>query len=117
MEYHQRSSLSEWFSVQSGVRVGCIISPILFLVAIDWITTNTTADRPADDLALLSTNQYNTQAKTDRLNNFARQLGLSINTSKTQVTCVNSIPTAPIPVNEKPLEFVEDFTCLGWSHQ
>ena len=65
--------LSEWFSVQSGVRQGCIISPILFLVAIDWITTNTTADRPrgiqwtlfcqledldfADDFALLSTNQ------------------------------------------------------------
>ena len=40
------NDLSEWFSVQSGVRKGCIISPILFLVAIDWITTNTTADRP-----------------------------------------------------------------------
>lgn len=121
--------LSEWFPVQSGVRQGCIISPILFLVAIDWITTNTIADRPrgiqwtllsqledldfADDLALLSTNQYNMQAKTDRLNNFARQVGLSINTSKTQVMCVNSIPTAPILVNEEPLEFVENFTYLG----
>ena len=117
------------FSVQSGVRQGCIISPILFLVAIGWITANTTADRPrgiqwtlfsqledldfADDLALLSTNQYNMQAKTDRLNNFARQVGLSINTSKTQVMCVNSIPTAPTLVNEEPLEFVEDFTYLG----
>ena len=29
------NDLSEWFSVQSGVRQGCIISPILFLVAID----------------------------------------------------------------------------------
>ena len=27
--------LSEWFYMQSGVRQGCIISPILFLVAID----------------------------------------------------------------------------------
>ena len=27
--------------------------------------------------------------------------------------CVNSIPTAPILVNEDPLEFVEDFTYLG----
>ena len=40
------NDLSEWFSVQSGVRQGCIISPILFLVAIDWITNNNTADRP-----------------------------------------------------------------------
>ena len=53
------------------------------------------------------------QAKTDRLNNFARQVGLSINTSKTQMMCVNSIPTAPTLVNQEPLEFVEDFTYLG----
>ncbi len=98
------NDLSEWFPVQSGVRQGCIISSILFLVTIDWITTNTTADRSqgiqwtlfsqledldfADDLALLSTNQYDMQVKTDRLNNFVRQVGLSINTSKTQVMCV-----------------------------
>ncbi len=123
------NNLSEWFLVQSGVRQGCIISPIRFLVAIDWITTNTTADRSrgiqwtlfsqledldfADDLALLSTNQYDMQVKTDRLNNFARQVGLSINTSKTQVMCVNSVPTAPILINDEPLEFVEDFTYLG----
>ena len=52
-------------------------SPILFLVAIDWSPTNTTADIPrgiqwtlfdqledldfADKLALISTNQYNMQ--------------------------------------------------------
>ena len=46
-------------------------------------------------------------------NNFARQVGLSINISKTQVLCVNSIPTGPILVDEEPLEFVEDFTYLG----
>lgn len=123
------NALTEWLPVQSGVRQGCIISPILFLVTIDWITTNTTADRPrgiqwtlfsqledldfADDLALLSANHTNMQAKTDRLNNFARQVGLTINTSKTQVLCVNSIPTGPILVGEEPLEFVEDFTYLG----
>ncbi len=121
------NDLSEWFPVKSGVRQGCIISPILFLVTIDWITTNTTADRSrgiqwtlfsqledvdfADDLALLSTNQYDMQVKTDRLSNFTRQVGLSINTSKTQVMCVNSVPTAL--VNDEPLEFVEDFTYLG----
>ncbi len=67
----------------------------------------------ADDLALLSTNQYDMQDKTDGLNNFARQVVLSINKSKTQVMCVNSVPTEPILVNDEPLEFVEDFTYLG----
>jgi hypothetical protein len=32
------------FTVESGVRQGCIISPILFLVAIDWIIKKTTSD-------------------------------------------------------------------------
>lgn len=40
------NSLSEWFPVQSGVGQGCNISFILFLVIIDWITINTTVDRP-----------------------------------------------------------------------
>ncbi|KAJ8381626.1 hypothetical protein SKAU_G00024040 [Synaphobranchus kaupii] len=109
---------------KSGVRQGCIISPILFLITIDWITTNTIANKPrgiqwtlfsqledldfADDLAILSTNHSNIQAKTDRLINFVRQVGLSINISKTQVMYVNSTPTAPILVNGELLEFVED---------
>ncbi|KAL1267682.1 hypothetical protein QQF64_033045 [Cirrhinus molitorella] len=123
------NTLTEWFSVQSGVRQGCIISPILFLLTVDWITTNTTADKSrgiqwtlssqledldfADDLALLSTNLPNMQSKTDMLNKYAKQAGLNINTSKTQVMCINTIPTASILVNGAPLEFVEDFTYLG----
>lgn len=53
------------------------------------------------------------QAKTDRLNTFARQVEISINTSKTQVMCVNSTPTRTILGNEEPLKFVEEFTYLG----
>ena len=92
-------NLSEWFCVESGVRQGCFISPILFLVAIDWIMRRKTADRPrgtqwtlfsqledldfADDLAALSTTRCHLQEKTDRLRRFARQVGLNINNSKT----------------------------------
>lgn len=38
-------NLSKWFPAQSGVRQGRIITPILFLAVVHWIT-NTTADRP-----------------------------------------------------------------------
>ena len=63
---------SDWSSVESGVRQGCTMSPILFLMAIDWVMRKKegTADKPrgiqwtlfsqiedldfADDLAVLS---------------------------------------------------------------
>ena len=38
-------SVSEPFTVKSGVRQGCILSPILFLIVIDWVQRQTTADK------------------------------------------------------------------------
>ena len=29
--------LTEWFAVQSGVRQGCILSPLLFVIVIDFV--------------------------------------------------------------------------------
>ena len=37
---------SEWFPVKSGVRQGCILLPILFLVLMDWVMRKTTSDKP-----------------------------------------------------------------------
>ena len=120
---------SEWFTVESGVRQGCIMSPILFLMAIDWVMRKTTANRPrgiqwtlfsqledldfADDLAVLSSTLTHLQEKTDILSKFAEQTGLNINTAKTQVMCFNATPSAPVTVNGHTLDYVEDFTYLG----
>lgn len=38
-------NLSEWFPVEFGVQQGCVISPTLFLVAIDWIMRQTASDK------------------------------------------------------------------------
>ena len=122
-------TLSEWFPVESGVRQGCTLSPILFLVTIDWIMRKTTSDIPrgiqwtlfsqledldfADDLLALSSKREHLQEKTDRLNTYAKQTGLNINTAKTQAMCINTIDPTPITVNSEPLDYVEDFTYLG----
>ena len=53
------------------------------------------------------------QEKTDRLDSYAKQTGLTICTTTTQVMSINTTPTAPATLNSEPLEFVEDFTYLG----
>ena len=98
-------------------------------MAIDWVMRKTTADRSrgiqwtlfsqledldfADDLAVLSSKHIHLQEKTDRLHTFAVQTGLNINTSKTQVMCINATPGAPVTVNGHTLDYVEEFTYLG----
>ena len=72
--------LSDSFEVRTGVQQGCLLSPFLFLLAIDWIMTSVTKSGDngiqwttweqlddldyADDLALLSHNHLQMQDKT-----------------------------------------------------
>ena len=124
------NTLIDWFSVDSGVRQGCILSPILFIVAIDWIMRRTTSDKPrgiqwtmftkledldfADDIALLSSTGTHMQEKTDRLIRFAKQTGLIINRKKTQLMNINiTPPIATISIEEEEIETVDNFTYLG----
>lgn len=38
--------ITKGFPVKSGMHHGCILSPILFLVTIDWVMRETTSKRP-----------------------------------------------------------------------
>ena len=75
--------LTESFNIKSGVRQGCLLSPFLFLLAVDWtIKETTTGSRNgiqwtildqlenldfADDLALLAHTYTRMQAKPTKL--------------------------------------------------
>ena len=71
----------------------------LFGCFVDWIMRSTmadkwtkwTVDQLEDDLAALSTARFHLHEKTDRLSKLAKQVGLPINTSKTQVMCIYAI--------------------------
>ena len=122
--------LSEWFTVQTGVRQGCVISPLLFLVVVDWCMRSTLGNGNtgirwtltsfledldfADDICLLSSTRDHMQQKTAQLNTYAKQVGLKINIKKTKVMAVNDNSNrVPIKINDTNIEEVEDFTYLG----
>ena len=81
---------TEKFSIKAGVRQGCLLSPFLFLLAIDWIMKASTKDKLngiqwtlwrhlddldfADDLALLSHTHQQMQDKTSALEANASKL-------------------------------------------
>ena len=120
---------SDWFSFKTGVRQGCMMSGFLFIVAVDWIMRSTTKGKRtgirwkfttqledldyADDIALLSSKHQHMQEKTERLCQYARSIGLQINTNKTKVLRINNKETNPIKIRGKDVEDVDTFTYLG----
>jgi hypothetical protein len=115
---------NEWFHVhvRSGVRQGCVISPTLFLVVIDWVVRKVTHNRPrglvwgltariedcdfADDIALLSHTFTDIQKKTERFSEIAKGVGLKIHPGKTKVMRVKNKSTRRICIGDTELEEV-----------
>lgn len=78
-----RGQLADAFEVHTGVRQGCLMSLFLFLLAMDWVMRQSTAEKRngiqwtmwtqlddldfADDLALLSHAQHQMQDKTSTI--------------------------------------------------
>lgn len=121
--------LSEPFEIKTGVRQGCLLSPFLFLLAVDHILRTTTEGKQngiqwtittmledldfADDIALLSHNHKQMQEKTDLMDTTSRNIGLRINKNKTKVLRVQTANNNAVTVSGEPLEDVNSFTYLG----
>lgn len=93
--------LTDTFNVTTGVKQGCILSPFLFILGINWVLkqlvtsggrrgirwtlTSVLEDLDyADDIALLAHRHQDMQTKTNALATTAGNLGLKINIKKTK---------------------------------
>ena len=115
--------------MKTGIRRGCILSPMLFLLVIDWIMKTTTEGSRTgiqwsllshlhdldftDDIALLSHNHKHAQDKVQSLATTAGITGLTIKKSKTKTMCIKSTNERPIKLNTEDIENVASFTYLG----
>ena len=118
--------LTESFDVKTGVKQGCLLSPFLFLLAIDYIMRESTEGKRngiqwtmwqqlddldfADDIALISSTQQQMQEKTSLLAETSIKLGLRPSESKTKVMKINAKSKQAIKIKDTNLEDVEEFT-------
>ena len=117
------------FTVLTGVEQGCLLSPFLFLLCIDWTMNQTTHNKNtgiqwslteqledldfADDIALLSHSHQQMREKSQLLETTAAGLGLKINGAKTKIMRRNNKSMSPINIGDQTLEEVIKFTYLG----
>ena len=123
-----KGKLSSEFSVETGVRQGCLLSPLIFILSIDWIMKHAETRNSglqwtltsqlhdldfADDVVLIASTFAHLQQKTSKVEEEASKQGLNINTTKTKTMRINSNNVQAVRVGDVDIEDVEKFTYLG----
>ncbi|VDP53699.1 unnamed protein product [Schistosoma margrebowiei] len=120
--------MTDAFQVRTKVRQGCLLSPFLFLLVVDWIMKTSTFEGKygiqltaysllddfvfADYLVLLSHTYEQMQIKTGSVTAVFATVGLSIHKEKTKVLKYNTENSNLITLDGETLEDVESFTYL-----
>ncbi|VDP39340.1 unnamed protein product [Schistosoma mattheei] len=121
--------LTDAFQVRTGVRQGCLLSPYLLLLVVDWIMKTSTSEGKhglqwtahnqledldfADHIALLSYTHKQMQMKTTSVAAFSASVGLNIHNGKTNILKYNMENSNSITLDGETLEYVEPFTHMG----
>ena len=124
---HNGSS-GEPISLISGVKQGCILSPLLFTIVLDcvmrqsnqipkgiqWGLMERLEDLDfADDICMLSHRRNDMQEKLLKLEQISKVAGLKINVSKTKLIRVGDTVSGNFKVNNQDIEEVKEFCYLG----
>ena len=120
---------TEEFDVKTGLRQGCILSPTLFNITLDYTMRRAMEGREgiqvgerslkdteyADDAALLAETLMAVVALTNYLANESEKFGLKLNFPKTKIMAVTRKfgPLQQAMVNNNNIEVVENCVYLG----
>lgn len=126
-----RGELGREFQVASGVKQGCILSPLLFLLVLDWVMTRVNNSQRgiawqhlsgsrledldfADDICLFASTRNAMEEKLKRLIHYGQQVGLRVNVGKSKLMRLN-LPGSfqPLRIGDEDIEEVESFCYLG----
>ena len=122
-------TMTEPFEVKTGVKQGCLLSPLLFLVVLDWVSMNAYEGKRlglqwsltqrledldyADDLYLLTHRLAGMKVEGERLQETGGQVGLKINIQKTKEMRISVRQQEPLELHGEDVERVSEFTYLG----
>ena len=123
------SATTKPFRVSVGLRQGCSLSPILFLIYMDRLVKKSescggakigecTVQRLvfADDLALLDSTQNGLQQALDRFSDACSVAGMKTSSTKTETMCLSRQPKqCSLQIDGIPLKQSEKFKYLGVS--
>ena len=116
--------LKDWFHVEVGVRQGCILSPTLFNIFLEFVMdelsclqsslklnpTLSTDIRYADDTTLIAFTFEKLQISTTELHKACKKWGLKVNQTKCKVL---TSETRNITIDGNSVENVDNFVFLG----
>ena len=122
-----RHGTTDWFQIGKGVRQGCILSPYLFNLYVEYIMRNAGLDesqagikiagrninnlRHADDTILMAESEEELKSLLMRVKEESEKAGLKLNIKKTKIMA--SGPITSWEIKGEKVEAVTDFIFLG----
>ena len=116
-----QDGLTEWFGVTSGVRHGCVLSPLLFIANMNKIAREANCNPEdlnemlfANNQSLVHEKEGELQEHTNSLNTQCENFNMKISISETETMKVSRTPGClNINIDGTTLKQVSDFKYLG----